>query len=86
MLGPTATTNSAFLQEFSPIVELRLEGRYQITQALSFHAGWTGMWIDNIARASSVIEYTIPTLGFDTSQNRENLFINGVTVGFDINR
>jgi hypothetical protein len=85
-LSATTTTNSAYVTEFSPIVELRVEGRYQITQAISFHAGWTGMFIDNIARASSVINYQIPGLGIDTTQNREPLFINGLTLGFDINR
>ncbi len=85
-LPPTQTTNSAFASEFSPIIEMRLEARYQITQAISFHAGWTGMFVDNIARASSVTFYQIPGLGIDTTQNRETLFVNGVTLGFDINR
>ena len=85
-LPPTTTTNSAYETVFSPVVELRLEARYQFTQAISFHAGWTGMFVDNVARASSVTFYQIPNLGIDTTQNKETFFVNGVTIGFDINR
>jgi hypothetical protein len=85
-LPPTVTTSSAFVDEFSPVCELRLEARYQVTQAISLHAGWTGTYIGNVARATSVTFYQIPGLGIDTSQNKESLFFNGLTLGFDINR
>ena len=57
-MGPTWATHDAYARVFTPLVELRLEGRYQITRAISFHAGWTGFWMDNIARANAVINYT----------------------------
>jgi hypothetical protein len=82
----TTSTHSVFAQEFSPAIELRLEGRYQITRAISLHAGWTGFWMDGIARASSLIDYTVPSMGVDLTDNRQNLFLNGLTLGFDINR
>ena len=73
-MGPTAATHDAYAREFTPLVELRLEGRYQITRAISFHAGWTGFWMDNIARANSVIDYTVPAMGIDlTRQQTERL-------------
>jgi len=33
---------------------------YQITRAISFHAGWTGLWLDGIARGDAVIDYYSP--------------------------
>lgn len=84
-LGSTTNTYSDYAREFSPTIELRLEGRYQITRAISFHAGWTGIWMDNIARGSSTIDYTMPSLGVDMSR-REDVLMNGLTLGFDVNR
>jgi len=86
VLGPTTATYSANAREFSPVIELRLEGRYQITRAISFHAGWTGVWMDNIARGSGTIDYSMPAMGIDMSRNREDLLMNGLTLGFDVNR
>ena len=73
-------------REFSPVLELRLEGRYQITRAISAHAGWTGMWMDGIAYGSSMMKYAVPNMGIDMANNRQQLFVNGLTIGFDINR
>ncbi len=73
-------------REFSPVIELRIEGRYQITRAISAHAGWTGMWADGIAYGSSMMKYAVPNMGIDMANNREQLFVNGLTIGFDINR
>jgi hypothetical protein len=86
VMSHTTATHVTYAHEWSPAVELRLEGRYEITRTLSFHAGWTGMWMDGIARASSVIDYTVPSMGVDLSDNRQNLLLNGLTLGFDINR
>lgn len=85
-MGPTTGSTSAYERVFSPMVELRLEGRYQITRALSFHAGWTGMWVDNVARANSMVKYDLPALGIDMTNNKQYVFVNGVTIGFDFNR
>jgi hypothetical protein len=85
-MGPKSLTHNVTEYEFTPLVELRLEGRYQITRYLSFHAGWTGIWMDNIARANAIISYTLPNMGIDTAGNKQNVFINGVTIGLDFNR
>jgi hypothetical protein len=86
VMSHTTTTHLEHAREWSPAIELRVEGRYQITRAISFHAGWTGIWMDGIARASSVIDYTVPAMGFDMAGNRESVFVNGLTLGFDVNR
>lgn len=85
-MGPNNTTRQEYAREFSPAIELRLEGRYQITRAISFHAGWTGLWVDNIARGSAVIDYSVPSMGVDMSGNKQSIFMNGLTLGVDINR
>lgn len=85
-MGPTAATHSAYANEWSPAIELRMEGRYQITRSVSFHAGWSGMWINGVARATSVTDYTVPSLGLNLANNREDVFLNGLTIGFDVNR
>jgi len=92
LLGPMFATYDASPREWAPLVELRLEARYQITRAVSFHAGWTGLWMDGLARGDSTIDYSIrgtppaPVLGIDLTRNRDNLFMNGLTLGFDVNR
>ena len=85
-MAHTTASHFAYASEFAPAVELRVEGRYQITRAISFHAGWTGMWMDGIARASSLILYQVPAMGIDMSDNRQSIFVNGLTLGFDVNR
>jgi hypothetical protein len=86
VMAPTSATADAFAHVFTPLVELRVEGRYQITRYLSFHAGWTGFWMDNIARANGLINYQVPAMGIDMSNNKQGLLINGLTIGFDVNR
>ena len=85
-MSHTTATHVDYEHEFSPAFELRVEGRYQITRAISFHAGWTGMWMDGIARPNGLIDYTVPAMGIDATNNRQSLFVNGVTIGFDVNR
>ncbi len=42
---------------FSPIGEWRFGGRFKVSQAITLHAGYTGMVLGNIARASSNTAY-----------------------------
>jgi hypothetical protein len=85
-LGPVAFSHADFEREFTPGIELRLEMRYQMTRNISFKAGWSGTWMDNIARSSSLIDYTLPAFGIDPTNNRQSVFINGAVIGIDINR
>ena len=90
-MGPSSPTYDAFSCEFSPAVELRLDAKYQITRYLNFRVGWTGFWTGGIARGDAVIDYTVngntgKMMGIDLLRNTENVFINGVNLGFDFNR
>jgi hypothetical protein len=85
-LGPVAFSHVDYKREFAPGIELRLELRYQMTRSISFKAGWSGTWMDNIARASDLTDYTLPTFGIDPTNNRQSVFLNGAVIGVDINR
>jgi hypothetical protein len=85
-MAHTTATHVAYEREWCPAVELRLEACYQITRSISLNAGWTGMWMDNLARASSTIDYTVPAFGVNLADNKEDIFMNGLTVGFSVNR
>ncbi|MEN6558048.1 MAG: BBP7 family outer membrane beta-barrel protein [Thermoguttaceae bacterium] len=91
IMKPEAWQGSAYshretVNEFSPLVELRVEAKYMITRAVTFKAGWTGFWVDGIARPNDMIVYQVPDMGISTANNRQSVFVNGVTVGFEINR
>jgi hypothetical protein len=89
-MGPSLINHTAFIHEFTPGIELRLDARYQITRSVNFHAGWSGLWLNNIARGSETIDYTLGPdqtyMGILRDHNRDNVFINGLTIGIDINR
>ncbi len=86
-MGPSYFASSAFEDEFSPVIETRIGASYQITRAISARVGWTGIWVDNIARATTSINYEVPRMGIDLSRNADGYaFIHGVTFGLDINR
>jgi hypothetical protein len=89
-MGPSLVNHTAFIREFTPGIELRLEAHYQITRSVDFRAGWTGLWLNNIARGSETIDYTLGPdqtyMGILRDHNRDNVFLNGLTIGIDINR
>ena len=86
LMGPTYFTHWAHIQEWSPAVELRTELKYQLTRSITFRAGWTGIWIDNLARASNLVNYEVAYMGLNTHFNRQDVFIHGLTLGVEVNR
>jgi hypothetical protein len=86
-MSPNNFNSSVHYTEFSPIVELRLQGQMQLTNLISVKAGWTAMWISNVARASDMVEYTLPNMGITNADdaNRQNVFVNGLTLGVELN-
>ena len=86
ILGRTTTTVVGDRDDdFSPVIELRLEARYKITRALAFKVGYTGKFIDNIQRASRALGYTAPNFSFTSAdQTKSDIFINGVNGGFEL--
>jgi hypothetical protein len=74
---------------FSPVVELRIEGKYQLTRNVAFRAGWNGMYIGEIARPSRMVDYELKqtsVLGILRYMNRDLAFMQGLGIGIEINR
>jgi len=88
LMNATSFTNSAHYLEFSPIIELRAEARAQLTNMISLKAGWTGIFVNNFARASDMVNYTVPNMGITTnlSGNLQSVFITGLNLGVEFNR
>ena len=95
--GPMDINHTEFISEWSPLVELRAEARYQITRSVSFRFGWTGLWMDGIARGSSMVNYELAQhsrpnpvdfeyMGILTQNNRQSILVTGLTLGIDVNR
>jgi len=80
---PTTFSYSRQANDFSPLVELRAETSYQISRAIALNLGYTAIFVDNITRASQVVEYSLPNMGILPAGQQE-LFINGVNFGFDV--
>jgi hypothetical protein len=57
-VGQQNATNSAEHRfVFSPIGEWRFGTEFKVSQAITLHAGYTGMWLGSIARASTNTGY-----------------------------
>ncbi|MBN2477132.1 MAG: BBP7 family outer membrane beta-barrel protein [Pirellulales bacterium] len=98
LLSPIDIDHSEYINEWSPLAELRVEAKYQLTRAVTFRVGWTGFWMDGIARASNMISYEIAqpntrpnpvdfeSMGILAGQNRQAVFGHGLAIGLEVNR
>ncbi|MEQ8849702.1 BBP7 family outer membrane beta-barrel protein [Botrimarina sp.] len=77
----TTTVLGEALDEFSPLAELRVEARYNLTSAISLNLGYTGTFIDNIQRASQSVVWTAPN--FAMQDGRSHILMNGVNGGVE---
>ncbi len=89
-LGPTSFHHNHFVTEWAPGVELRLNAAWHWTKNVAIKAGWTGVYMDGIARASRMNNWVIDAqgdvMGIKTTDNRRGIFMNGFTIGVEINR
>lgn len=98
-IGPRVTQQNALLffnpvsfnhddneNEFSNVVELRIKADVQLTRAISFTIGYNGMWMNGIARSTSLVQYRLPVMGINVDDNRQDLMVHGVNLGIVINR
>lgn len=78
------------LDAWSPIGELRIDLDYQLTRAVTFRVGWSGIWLGGIARPSNMMDYALHSdgsiMGILDENNRQDVFLNGLTVGVAVNR
>jgi len=88
-LEATTFTHHDTEREWSPGVEVRADLEWQWTRHVSFGAGWSGMWLDGIARSSNLINYEFGTnslMGIVTANNRQSVFMQGVNFRVVVNR
>jgi len=85
-LATTHIDSELFMNEWSPTTELRLKAAYQLTRSLSFTCGWNAQFMNAIARPSNMINYTMPALGINSEKNRQDVFMNGMSFGIELNR
>ena len=85
LMSKTSFTHREHAVEWSPIVELRINLQYQLTRGISIRGGWTGMWIDGIARGSALNVYRLPDMGLDMADNRQDVFVQGFNLGAQLN-
>jgi hypothetical protein len=71
---------------FSPVGELTASVSFQLTRAIAVRAGWTGMYIDNLARPSNMVLYRIPDPEIIEQNNGDNAMMQGAHIGIEINR
>lgn len=87
-MEPTGFDHRKFFSEWSPGAELRINFDYQLTRSVSAGVGWTGFWIDSLARPSDMVSYVIEqdsVMGI-TTNNRQGVFSNWVTFYIGLNR
>ena len=88
-MQPTTFTHGENIDEWSPGIELRIDLKYQVTRAISLKAGWSALWMDGIARASNITDYSLSTtsvMGINDANNRQDILIQGFQCGVEINR
>jgi hypothetical protein len=79
--GQNNATNSADHRfVFSPVGEWRFGGRFKVSQAISLNIGYTGMWLSQLARASTNTGFqTVSRLTAEAASNRTAI-VNGGTI------
>ncbi len=84
-MHPLNFMQSLTQQQFSPLGELRLNATWELTRSFGVRFGYTAMYTGNIARGSNNIDYVLPSMGIYPN-NHQQVFINGLNVGFEFNR
>jgi hypothetical protein len=79
--GQSNTTNSAEHRfVFSPIGEWRLGGKFRVSKSISLNFGYTGMWLSQIARASSNTSFATVTRLTARATSNQTATVSGGTV------
>jgi hypothetical protein len=81
---PTYFATGRQANNFSPVGELRADLSYQLTGSIAARLGYTATIVDNITRASQMVNYTLPDMGLLPGSGNQEIFINGANFGFDV--
>jgi len=82
-LTEMAIRNTFESNQYSPVFEWRLDAAFAPTRFLRLRAGYTGMYIGEVARASGNTVYTLPSFGF-ASTARDGVYVNALTLGIEV--
>ncbi len=88
LMSATSFIHSTHWVEFSPVVELRVEGHLQLTNLISVKAGYTGLFVNNVARSADMILYQVPSMGItrDLNGNLQPIYAQGLNLSIEFNR
>jgi hypothetical protein len=84
-LNSFATSNIQDNEQFSPVLEWRLDSNYDVGQYFSLRLGYMGMFVGGIQRGPTSVDYTLPNLGL-TLGNGDDLTVSALTFGFELHR
>ncbi len=85
-LTPYGAQSTQTDYEFAPAGEIRFQAAYQVTRAVALKIGYTALYVDGITRASNRINYTLPELGITTGGSNQDMFMQGLNLGVEVNR
>ncbi|MDR0391376.1 MAG: BBP7 family outer membrane beta-barrel protein [Planctomycetaceae bacterium] len=85
---PQAFYHKASRDVFSPAFELKLNVRWQWTDAVGFNVGFNSTVVDNIGRGGDVIDYRFNSDGslFNIRKSNRTLTTHGVNFGISVRR
>ncbi len=78
--------NHVYTTTFSPVGELRVDVAYNVTRSVAVQAGYTGLVVGNISRASNSLNYNAVNLIGISLNDHQIFFANGLNFGITINR
>lgn len=85
-LTRTASKDVVNDEQFGPVAELRFQTSYIVTRSVAIKASYNVLAVGGITRASNRIDYTLPNFGITDSPRGEDLFVDGFSLGIEVNR
>lgn len=86
-MGPSSFHHRSVQKEWSPCIELRAGLDFQWTKNVKLGVGWTGIWIDNVARAADMVDYTMGQSEYmGILANKQEVWMNGFNFTINFNR
>lgn len=89
-LDATYVRQTSHATEFAPMAEIRFDIAYQLTRRCRARFGYTGMWISELARASTMVNYSgngtnVVPVGIAVNANAQDMWTQGFHLGFEVN-
>ena len=83
---PASYVHKAYLEEFAPGGEFRINVAYLVTRKITVRAGWTAVYLTGLARPSDMVIYEFPRFGIAADRNSQEVFMHGLNMGVEVNR